>query len=154
MEPILRAKITEAMKDAMRAKDEAALTTTRMILAKIKDLDIAARPSGNAGGIGDAEITSALQGMIKQRRESVEMYKKGNRQDLVDKESAEIAVIERFLPKQMDEAEMTAALKSAIASTGAAGIKDMGRVMAEIKKSYAGQMDMAAAGALAKKLLG
>jgi len=151
---MLREELTEAMKTALRARDEKTLGTIRMVLAKLKDQDIAARPSGNANGIGDDQIRAMMQGMIKQRRESIEMYKKGNRQDLVDQESAEIAVIERFLPKQMDEAAIKDAVAKAIAAAGAASIKDMGKVMGELKKTYAGQMDFAAAGAIVKETLG
>lgn len=150
---MLREKITEAMKDAMRNKDEAALSTTRMILAKMKDLDIAARPKGNMNGIGDDEIMSMLQGMIKQRRESIEMYQKGNRADLVAKEASEIEVIERFLPKQMGEDEIKAVISGIISSIGAKDIKDMGKVMAELKKNYTGSMDFSKAGPLVKSLL-
>lgn len=150
---MLRTQIQEAMKDAMRAKDERTLGTTRMILAKMKDLDIAARPSGNTDGIGDAEISSMLQGMIKQRRESIALYEKGNRADLVKQESDEITVIERFLPQQMDEAAIKTAIQAAVAATGASSIKDMGKVMAELKKTYAGQMDFALAGGLVKAQL-
>lgn len=151
---MLRQELNEAMKDAMRNKDERALGTIRMILAKLKDQDIAARPSGNTDGIGDDQIRAMMQGMIKQRRESIALYEKGNRPDLVAQESGEIAVIERFLPKQMDEAEMKDAVQKAIAATGAASIKDMGKVMGELKKAYTGQMDFAAAGAVVKGLLG
>ena len=150
---MLRTQITDAMKDAMRAKDERALATTRMILARMKDLDIAARPKGNADGIGNDEILSMLQGMIKQRRESIVLYEKGNRPDLVKQESEEIAVIERFLPKQMDEAAVKAAIETIIATISAKDIKDMGKVMAELKKAYAGQMDFASAGVLVKTRL-
>ncbi len=103
---MLRTTITEAMKDALRNKDERALGTTRMILAKLKDMDIAARPSGNTTGITDEQILSMLQGMIKQRRESIELYIKGKRPELAQQEQEEIAVIERFLPKQMSEDEV------------------------------------------------
>lgn len=151
---MLREDITNAMKDAMRAKDEATLGAVRMIMAKLKDADIAARPSGKTDGIGDDQILTLLQGMIKQRRESVELYEKGNRKDLADKEKAEIAVIERFLPKQMDEAAIKEAVQKAIAATGAASIKDMGKVMGELKKAYTGEMDFAAAGLVVKGLLG
>lgn len=153
MEAILRAAITEAMKNAMRSHDEMTISTTRMILAKIKDMDIAARPSGNTTGIGDAEISILLQGMIKQRRESIELYQKGNRQDLADKESGEITVIERFMPRQLDATESEAAINAAIAAVGATGIRDMGKVMAELKRDYAGKMDMAKAGESIKKIL-
>lgn len=151
---MLREELTEAMKTAMRAKDDKALGTIRMVLAKLKDLDIAARPSGNTDGINDDQIKAMMQGMIKQRRESIELYKKGNRQDLVDQESAEITVIERFLPKQMDEAATKEAIAKAIAATGATSIKDMGKVMGELKKAYTGQMDFAMAGPIIKGLLG
>ena len=151
---MLREDLTEAMKTAMRAKDDKALGTIRMVLAKLKDQDIAARPSGNTTGISDDQILSMMQGMIKQRRESIEMYKKGNRQDLVDQESLEITIIERFLPQQMDEAAIKDAVSKAIAATGAASIKDMGKVMGELKKTYNGQMDFAAAGATVKGMLG
>ncbi len=151
---MLRDDITNAMKDAMRAKDEATLGAVRMIMAKLKDADIAARPSGNANGISDEQIMSLLQGMVKQRRESIALYEQGKRQDLADKERAEIAVIERFLPKQMDEAAVKEAVAKAITATGAASVKDMGKVMGELKKAYAGQMDFSAVGPIVKGLLG
>lgn len=150
---MLRTEITEAMKLALRAKDERSLATLRMVLAKIKDQDIAARPSGNAEGITDDQIRSLLQSMIKQRRESIELYQKGNRPELAQQEQEEIAVIERFLPKQMSESEVKSAISQAIAATAAKDIKDMGKVMAELKKNYTGQMDFALAGPLVKTLL-
>ena len=151
---MLREQITEAMKDAMRAREPDTLSTVRMILAGIKDKDIAARPGGNATGIGDPEILSLLQSMVKQRRESVALYCQGNRADLVAKEEGEIAVIERFLPKQMDAAETDAAIVAAIAESGAASIKDMGKVMAALKAKYSGQMDFSAVGPAVKAKLG
>jgi hypothetical protein len=151
---MLREQITEAMKDAMRAREPDRLSTVRMILAGIKDKDIAARPGGNATGIGDPEILSLLQSMVKQRRESVVLYRQGNRADLVAKEEGEIAVIERFLPKQMDAAETDAAIVAAIAEAGAASIKDMGKVMAALKGKYSGQMDFSAVGPAVKAKLG
>lgn len=151
---MLREELTEAMKTAMRAKDEKALGTIRMVLAKLKDQDIAARPSGNTSGISDDQILSMMQGMIKQRRESIALYQKGGRQDLVDQESAEIIVIEKFLPQQMNETATQDAVAKAIASVGATSIKDMGKVMGELKKAYTGQMDFAAAGVVVKGLLG
>jgi uncharacterized protein len=151
---MLREQITEAMKDAMRAREPDTLSTVRMILAGIKDKDIAARPGGNATGIGDPEILSLLQSMVKQRRESVVLYAQGNRADLVAKEEGEIAVIERFLPKQMDAAKTDAAITAAIAESGAASIKDMGRVMAALKGKYSGQMDFSAVGPAVKAKLG
>jgi uncharacterized protein YqeY len=151
---MLRAEINEAMKDALRNHDERALATTRMIIAKMKDLDIAARPKGNMDGINDAEIASMLQAMVKQRRESIALYEKGGRADLVKQESEEIAVIERFLPKQMSPDEAKAAIKKAIEATGASSIKDMGKVMGALKKDYAGQMDFSSAGPMVKEALG
>ena len=150
---MLRDKLNEAMKEAMRARDQAALGTIRLILAKLKDTDIAARTEANREGVADDKILSMLQGMIKQRNESIVLYEKGNRADLADKEKAEIAVIERFLPQQMDEAAVEAAVKEAVASTGAKTVKDMGGVMAALKAKYAGQMDFAKASAVVKKTL-
>ncbi|HTJ64386.1 MAG TPA: GatB/YqeY domain-containing protein [Alphaproteobacteria bacterium] len=151
---MLREQITEAMKDAMRAREPETLSTVRMILAGIKDKDIAARPAGNASGIGDPEILSLLQSMVKQRRESVALYTQGGRDDLVAKEEAEIAVIERFLPKQMEAAEADAAIAAAIAEAGASSIKDMGKVMAALKAKYSGQMDFSTVGPAVKAKLG
>lgn len=150
---MLRDDLTNAMKDALRARDERALATLRMVLAKLKDQDIAARPSGNTAGIGDDAIRAMLQGMIKQRRESIALYQQGNRPELAQQETEEIAVIERFLPRQMDEAQTKAAIAQAIATVGAKDIKDMGKVMGELKKLYTGQMDFAQAGPLVKTLL-
>ena len=146
-------KLNEAMKDAMRARDTAALGTIRMILAKLKEVDIASRTEANREGVADDKILSMMQGMIKQRNESITLYEKGNRADLADKEKAEIGVIERFLPQQMDEAAVEAAVKEAVASSGAKSIKDMGGVMAALKAKYAGQMDFAKASAVVKKTL-
>jgi uncharacterized protein YqeY len=151
---MLRSQINDALKDAMRAKDEKTTAAIRLIIAKMKDQDIAARPKGNTQGIGDDEIKSMLQGMIKQRRESIEMYKKGNRADLAEAEAGEIAVIERFLPQQMNDEDIKAAVVKAVAAAGGSSIKDMGKVMAELKKSYSGQMDFARAGAVVKEALG
>ncbi len=147
---MLRQKLTDALKEAMLTKDERSVSTIRMVIAKMKDQDIAARPKGVTDGIKDDEIAGMMQGMIKQRRESIVLYEKGNRADLVKQESEEIAVIERFLPKQMGEAEMKDAIAKTITAVGAASIKDMGKVMGELKKNYAGQMDFGAAGALVK----
>ena len=150
---MLRQKLNDAMKDAMRARDQAALGTIRLILAKLKDTDIAARTEASREGVADDKILSMLQGMIKQRNESIQLYEKGNRADLVAKEKAEIVVIERFLPKQMDEAAVDAAVAEAVASAGAKTVKDMGGVMAALKAKYAGQMDFAKASAVVKKTL-
>ncbi len=149
----LRAQFTTALKTAMLAKDERSTGTIRMMMAKMKDKDIEARPKGITDGIKDDEILAMLQGMIKQRRESITLYQQGKREDLVKQESEEIAVIERFMPKQMSEDEMKAAVDTIVTSTGALSVKDMGKVMAELKKSYTGQMDFAAAGNLVKARL-
>ena len=150
---MLRDKLNEAMKDAMRARDQAALGTIRLILAKLKDVDIASRTEANREGVADDKILSMMQGMIKQRRESIELYKQGNRPDLVDQETAEIAVIERFLPQQMDEAATKAAIEAVVGEIGATGIKDMGRTMAALKERHAGEMDFQKASALVKEAL-
>ena len=150
---MLRDKLNEAMKDAMRARETAALGTIRLILAKLKEVDIAARTETNREGVADDRILSMMQGMIKQRNESIVLYEQGKRADLADKEKAEIAVIERFLPKQMDEAAVEAAVREAVAAAGATTVKDMGGVMAALKAKNAGQMDFAKASAAVKKAL-
>ncbi len=151
---MLRGQISDALKDAMRAKEARTVGALRLILAKLKDQDIAARPRGVTDGIPDEEILQMLQSMIKQRRESIALYEHGGRQELADQERDEIAVIERFLPRQMDEADTKAAIAAAIAATGAAGVKDMGKVMAELRARHAGQMDFGKASALVKGMLG
>lgn len=151
---MLRATLNDALKTAMKAKDQRATSTIRMILAALKDRDIAARGADSREPISDAAILELLQKMIKQRQESVEMYRKGNRDDLVKQEQEEIAIIERFLPKQMDESEMTQAVDAAIAAVGATGIKDMGKTIAALKKDYAGRMDFAKASGVVKQRLG
>lgn len=151
---MLREAITERMKTALRAKDTRTLSTVRLIMAALKDRDIAARSDGNKAEIPDSDILRMLQGMIKQRRESIALYQKGNRPELAQQESDEIAVIESFLPQQMDDAGIEEAAKAAIADTGAAGIKDMGKVMAALREHHAGVLDMARAGAVVKRLLG
>ena len=150
---MIREKLTGALKDAMLAKAGPATATIRMINAAIKQKDIdLARPRGDQS-ISDDEVLNLLQSLIKSRRESIEMYKQGGRQDLVDKEEAEIAIIERFLPKQMSEEETTAAVRELAASLGASSVKDMGKVMAELKSKYAGQLDMSKASAIVKQVL-
>ena len=151
---MLRDKLNDAMKEAMRARDQAALGTIRLILAKLKDVDIAARTEASREGVAEDKILSMMQGMIKQRNESIVLYEKGNRADLADKEKTEIAVIERFLPQQMDEAAVETAVSEAIKASGATSIKDMGGIMAALKAKYAGQMDFAKASAAVKKALG
>lgn len=151
---MLREAFTERLKTAMRAKDARTMSTVRLVLAGLKERDVAARGSGNPAGIADPEILRMLQGMIKQRRKSIVLYRQGNRPELAQQEEAEIAIIESFLPRQMSEAEIAAAAKAAIADTGAAGPKDMGRVMAALRERHAGVMDMAKAGVAVKLLLG
>ncbi|MCQ4162095.1 GatB/YqeY domain-containing protein [Roseomonas sp. GC11] len=149
----LRARFTEELKASMIAKDAARTSTIRMIMAKLKDTDIAARPSG-VEQVPEEQIVAMLRGMVKSRRESVEMYAQGGRPELAEKEAAEIAVIESFLPQQMDEAAMQAAVAAAVAESGAASVKDMGKVMAVLKAKHAATMDMAKAGPLVKAALG
>lgn len=149
----LRSRFTESLKASMLAKDAARTSTLRMILAKLKDVDIAARPSG-IDKVPDDQITAMLRGMAKSRRESVELYRQGNRPELAEKEEAEIAVIEGFLPRQMDEAAMQAAVQAAIAETGATSVKEMGKVMAALRAKHAASLDMAKAGPLVKAALG
>jgi hypothetical protein len=151
---MLREAFNERLKQAMRAKDTRTLSTVRLILAAVKQRDVEARGAGNQEGILDPEILRVLQGMVKQRRESIALYRQGNRPELARQEEEEIAIIESFLPKQMNEEEITAAAKAAIADTGAAGVKDMGKVMALLRERHAGIMDMASAGAIVKQLLG
>jgi uncharacterized protein YqeY len=146
---VLRDDINNALKEAMKAKNERAVSTLRMVNAALKNADIEARGGGKPP-LGDAETLPLLQKMIKQRQESVEMYKQGNRADLVSQEQEEIAIISAYLPKQMSEAEMTEAIAAAIADTGAAGMKDMGKVIGALRGKYAGQMDMAKVSAVVK----
>ncbi|HTH96243.1 MAG TPA: GatB/YqeY domain-containing protein [Stellaceae bacterium] len=149
----MRQELNDALKTAMKDRDQRAVSTLRMVLAKLKDRDIEARASGNQDGIDDASVLSMMQGMIKQRRDSIALYLQGGRQELADQESEEIAVIERFLPKQMDEAEAKTAIQAVIKEIGAAGIKDMGRTMAALKERHAGQMDFQKASGLVKEAL-
>jgi len=151
---MLREAFTERLKSAMRAKDTRTLSAVRLILTGLKERDVAARSTGNQEGIADPEILRLLQGMIKQRRESIALYQQGNRPELARQEEEEIAVIESFLPRQMSEEETAAAAKAAIAETGAAGVKGMGRVMAVLRERHAGVIDLARAGAIVKQLLG
>ncbi len=150
---MLRQRLSDALKDALKSKDQIGLSTVRLILAALKDRDIAARGKGNKEGISDEDILGLLQSMIKQRQESIVLYEKGGRCELAEQERGEIAVIERFLPKQMGEAEMAKAVAAAISETGAQSLKDMGKTMAALKSRYAGQMDFAKASALVKQAL-
>ena len=137
----------------MRAKDKNAVATLRLILAALKDRDIAARSKNESEVLGDGEIISMLQTMVKQRRESIEMYVKGDRPELAEKEAEEIKVIERFLPSQLSDDDIEAAVAAVVADLDAQSLKDMGRVMGELRQRHAGQMDFAKAGSIAKKAL-
>ncbi len=150
---MLRDRLKEELKASMIAKNESRTGTIRLILAAIKDKDIASRTEENRDGISDESILSLFASMIKQRNDSIEMYKKGNRQDLADKEQAEIDIIREFMPKQLSAEEVAAAIKTVIAATGASSIKDMGKVMGELKAKYAGQLDFSAASATIKQML-
>ena len=150
----LRARVMQAMKDAMKSGDKARLSTIRLMQSAIKDKDIASRTDGRNEGIADADILDLFSKMVKQRRESAELYEKGERPDLVEKEQAEIAVLEEFMPKQMGETETKAAVEAVVAEIGATSVKDMGKVMGALKARYAGQMDFGKAGAVVKAVLG
>ena len=149
---MLRDDINSALKQAMKAHDERGVSTLRMINSALKNADIEARGAGKPP-LGDAELLPLLQKMIKQRQESVLLYEKGNRADLVKQEQEEIAIISAYLPKQMSEAEAQAAIAAVIKDVGAASMKDMGKVMAALKERHAGQMDFAKASGMVKGLL-
>jgi len=148
----IREEFTDGLKASMRAGNAARTSTLRMILARLKDMDIAARPKGITA-IPDDDVLSMLRGMVKSRRESVELYQQGNRPELAAKEEAEIAVIEGFLPQQMSEADLTAAVEEAVEAAGAASVKDMGRVMAALKATHGAALDMGRAGPLVRARL-
>jgi uncharacterized protein YqeY len=148
----IRDDISAAMKSALKAREAERLSAIRLIMAKLKDADIAARPRG-MDRIGDDEVLALLRGMIKPRREAIELYEKGGRPELAAKEQAEIAVIEAFLPRALNEEEMRVAAAEAIAATGATRSKDMGRVMAALKAQHGAALDMARIGAIVKEAL-
>ncbi len=150
---MIRDKINDEMKSAMKAQDKLRLSTLRLVNAAIKNADIAAE-TAKKPSLGDDDVIALMQKMIKQRQESVEIYEKGGRKELADKERGEIEIIRGFLPQQMSEAEAKAAIAQVIAETGAQGMKDMGRVMAALKQAHAGRMDFGKASALVKGLLG
>ena len=149
----LRDRINSALKQAMKDKDTARLATLRLINAAIKDQEIAARVNGETPAMGDAEILAILGKMTKQRNESVRAYEEGGRLDLAEREREEIAVIEEFLPRQLDDTETDAAIDAAIDATGASSIRDMGKVMGVLKSRYTGQMDFGAVGPMVKDKL-
>jgi hypothetical protein len=138
----------------MKDKAAARLSTLRLINAAIKDRDIAARGEGRDEGVSDAEVMAILGKMVKQRQESARVYEEGGRLDLSERELAEITVIEEFLPRQLTDEEVDAAIAAAIAAVGASSIRDMGKVMGELKARYTGQMDFGAVGAAIKTRLG
>ena len=150
---MLREKLTADLKTAMLAKDEMSVHTIRLVNAAIKQKDIDGRTEASREGISDAQILSLLQSMIKQRQESIKMYEQGKRQDLADKEAAEIKIIENYMPTQLSEDDMKDVVAKTIAAIGAAGIKDMGKVMNELKAKYSGQMDFSKVGGLVKEKL-
>ncbi|GFE65971.1 GatB/YqeY domain-containing protein [Litoreibacter roseus] len=147
----MRAKINDALKEAMKAKDSARLGTLRLINAAIKDQDIALRADGKT--VGDPEILAILGKMVKQRQESARAYEEGGRLELAEREQDEIKVISDFLPAQLSEAETEAAIDAAIADTGATSIRDMGKVMGELKGKYTGQLDFGSVGPIVKDKL-
>ncbi|MDA0676359.1 MAG: GatB/YqeY domain-containing protein [Proteobacteria bacterium] len=149
----MREQLAQALKTALKAKDQRTLSTVRLILAALKDRDIAARTRGPGEGITDDEILALLQSMIKQRHESIALYEQGGRLELAKQEAEEIEVIKRFLPVQMEEADQANAVDDTIADLKAESLKDMGRVMAALKERYAGRMDFAKASALVKTRL-
>ena len=150
---MLRDELSGSLKEAMKAKDEQKVSTLRLILAALKDRDIAARGKGQSEPVSETEILEMLTKMIRQRRDSIKMYEEGGRVDLAEREQGEIDVIETFLPKQLTEDEIRAAATAVIAELGAAGLKDMGRTMSEMKQRYAGQMDPGKASTVVKALL-
>lgn len=150
---MLRQKLQDALKVAMRGRDERSVLTIRLILAALKDRDIAARGDGRSEGLSEQEILSLLKTMIRQRRESIAQYESGGRIDLAEREAEEIAVIERFLPPQIEGDALITAVRSVMGELDAQTIKDMGRIMSRLKERYAGQMDFSKASGVVKELL-
>lgn len=151
---MIREQLPDALKAALKEKNTRAVSTFRLIMAALKDRDIAARSKGNADGILDDEILQMLQTMVKQRRESITMYEKGGRLELAEQEAEEITIIQRFLPEQLDAAATETAVEKTIADLGATGLKDMGGVMGALRDNYAGQMDFGRASGIVKARLG
>jgi len=150
----MRARLSEALKTAMKEKDAPRLSTLRLINAAIKDRDIAKRGEGEDAAVNDGEILAILGKMVKQRQESARAYEEGGRLELAEKELAEVGVIEEFLPKQLSEDEVEAAVADAMAEVGAATIRDMGKVMGVLKGKFTGQMDFGKVGPMVKARLG
>ena len=151
---MLRQRLNDDLKAAMKSRDQRATSALRLILAALKDRDIAARERGITNGVDEPEIIDLLQKMVRQRQESITMFQKAARQELVDQEQGEINIIERYLPKKMSEGEANAAVAAVVEELGASSIKDMGRVMAALKERYAGRMDFAKVGQQVKQKLG
>jgi len=151
---MLRTRLSDTLKFSMKEKNERSVSTLRLILAALKDQDIAARGKGNKEGLSDDQILSLLQSMIKQRRESIKLYEQGGRMELAQREAEEIGVIEEFLPEQMSHDEMAIVITRIIGEVGAESLKDMGKAMGALKEQYAGQMDFAKASAMVKERLG
>lgn len=149
----LRTRVTAAMKQAMKDRDSAKLSTIRLINAAIKDRDIAARGSGSEDGVDDTAILEILGKMVKQRRESARTYEEGGRLDLAEAELAEIPVIEDFLPRKLSDAEVETAISEALTEVGASSLRDMGKVMGVLKSKYTGQMDFGSVGGQVKTKL-
>lgn len=150
---MLRDRLSETLKRALKAKEARTVSTVRLILAALKDRDIAARSKGNQDGIVEDDVLSLLQSMIKQRRDSIKLYEKGGRLELAQQEGEEIDVIETFLPEQLSDEDLATAVSTAITEVGATTLKDMGKTMAALKIKYAGQMDFSKASALVKTQL-
>ncbi|HET9146541.1 MAG TPA: GatB/YqeY domain-containing protein [Acetobacteraceae bacterium] len=149
----IRERLTEEMKAAMRAGDALRVSTLRMAMARLKETDIAARPKG-VDKVPDAEIVPMLRSMVKSRRESAAMYRQGNRPELAEKEEAEVAILEEYLPQSLEGAALDQAVADAIKESGAAGVKDMGKVMAALKARHGAALDMAASAAVKAQLAG
>ncbi|MEP4199106.1 MAG: GatB/YqeY domain-containing protein [Aliishimia sp.] len=149
----LRGRVNTALKQAMKDKDAARLSTLRLITATIKDRDIAARGEGNEDGVGESDVLAILGKMTKQRGESARAYEEANRLDLAEREREEIVIIEEFLPRQLGDKEVDDAVAKAIEETGAQSIRDMGKVMGALKGAYTGQMDFGAVGPVVKARL-
>jgi uncharacterized protein YqeY len=151
---VLRQELNDSLKLAMKAKDSCATSTIRLILAALKDRDIAARTQGSDEKLSDDQILEVLQKMVRQRKDSIEMYAKGGRQDLVDRETREIEIIEGFLPRPLSDSESEDAVQEVISELGANSIKEMSQVMGELKRRYPGRMDFAKASTIVKEALG
>lgn len=150
---MLRQALDEALKVAMKAREERAVATIRLILAALKDRDIAVRPKGRPEGLSDQEILQLFDTMIRQRRDSIEQYERGGRVDLAEREAEEIAVIERFLPPQIEGDDLISTIRAMIRELDARTIKDMGRTMAALKGQYSGRMDFSKASGVVKEIL-